>query len=221
MLDAPRIRVTSAAASAAARRLTTAANVRAALKQSDTTDDTLIESIIDRVSADCVAYCNLARDIAGGVPTFGQETIEATWLMASCGRDSELLLPWRLPITSITSVVEDGVTLDAADYRTMPGCILERVSSDAPYPWSTAKIVVTFVAGFSLPGSVPAELEGQVIEQVKYRYKSTKRDPSIRSENVPDVWSGTYAVAGGDSIGESGLLKSLESALTPYAGPAL
>ena len=86
---------------------------------------------------------------------------------------------------------------------------------------STGKIVVSFTAGWSLPTDVPAELEGQVVEQVKMKYLATDRDPALRSENTPDVWSGSYGVAGGDSIGESGLLKSLEAALAPFKGWAV
>ena len=56
----------------------------------------------------------------------------------------------------------------------------------------------------------------QVIEQVKMKYLATDRDPALRSENTPDVWSGSYAVAGGDSIGSSGLLPQVEAALAPY-----
>ncbi len=90
------------------------------------------------------------------------------------------------------------------------------MADDALVCWSTGKIVVSYTAGWSLPTDVPAELEGQVIEQVKMKYLATDRDPALRSENTPDVWSGSYAVAGGDSIGESGLLKSLEGALSPF-----
>ena len=94
--------------------------------------------------------------------------------------------------------------------------MLERMDGDAPTCWSTGRIVVTYTAGWSLPDEVPAELEGQVIEQVKMRYLATDRDPALRSENMPDVWSGSYSVIGGDSIGSSGLLVALEDALAPF-----
>ena len=76
--------------------------------------------------------------------------------------------------------------------------------------WSLTRLAGRF------PTEVPAELEGQVIEQVKMRYLATDRDPALRSENIPDVWSGSYAVAGGDAIGRSGLLVALEDALAPF-----
>jgi hypothetical protein len=217
MLDAPLFEVTTPATNAAARRLTTAANVNALLGQSATTDQTVIETIIDQVSAECAGYANLARAPSGAVPTFGQEVVKATWLIASWYRSSRLLLPWRTPITAFGTVVEDGTNLVAnTDYRLVDGGVLERISSDYPICWSVGKIIVPYTAGWSLPTGVPAELEGQVIEQVKMRYKARTRDPSLRSEATQDVGSAAYGVIGGDSIGESGLLKSLESALAPF-----
>lgn len=214
-MDAPRFEVTSAEVAVASRRLTTAAAVRAALKDTSSAYDTLIESIIDRVSADCVTYCNLARDIGGKVPTFASETLRATWLKSDCGRGAELPLPWRAPITAITSVVEDGETLTATDYQLTAGGMLQRVSDDAPMPWSTGKVVVVYVAGFAtLPP--PPEIEGKVIDQVAMAYLGTDRDKALRSESVPDVYQASYGVIGGDSIAESGLLRSVENALAPY-----
>ena len=215
-MSEPVFEVVTPAVNAAARRLTTAAKVQAALRLG-AVDTTLIESIIDAVSGECVRFCNLARAVAGPVPTFGLEVVRATWLGAGMDRGSILVLPWRAPVTAVSSVVEDGTSLALnTDFRLVGGGMLERMADDAPVCWSPDKIVVSWTAGWSLPAEVPAELEGQVIEQVKMKYLATDRDPALRSENTPDVWSGSYAVAGGDSIGESGLLRSLEVALSPY-----
>ncbi len=215
-MSEPVFEVVTPAVNAAARRLTTAAKVQAALRLG-AVDTTLIESIIDAVSGECVRFCNLARAVAGPVPTFGLEVVRATWLGAGMDRGSILVLPWRAPVTAVSSVVEDGTSLALnTDFRLVGGGMLERMADDTLVCWSTGKIVVSWTAGWSLPAEVPAELEGQVIEQVKMKYLATDRDPALRSENTPDVWSGSYAVAGGDSIGESGLLRSLEVALSPY-----
>ena len=215
-MNEPLFEVVTPVANAAARRLTTATKVQVALRLGSV-DSTLIESIIDAVSGECCRFANLARAVSGASPTFGQEILRATWLATDRNRGSMLLLPWRAPITAIGSVVEDGVGLVAnTDFRLVGGGMLERMTDDAPVCWSSGKIVVSWTAGWSLPAEVPAELEGQVIEQVKMKYLATDRDPALRSENTPDIWSGSYAVAGGDSIGESGLLKSLEAALAPF-----
>lgn len=220
-MSEPQLEVLTLAADAAARRLTTAAKVQEALRLG-AVDTTLIESIIDAVSGECARFCNLARAVGGPVPTFGLEVVRATWLGSDLDRTSMLILPWRAPITTVGSVIENGVTLVMnTGFRLLGSGVLERMTDDAPVCWSTGKIVVSYTAGWSLPTDVPAELEGQVIEQVKMKYLATDRDPALRSENTPDLWSGSYAVAGGDSIGESGLLKSLEAALAPFRGWAV
>ena len=220
-MNPPLFEVVTPVANAAARRLTTATKVQAALRLASV-DSTLIESIIDSVSGECVRFANLARSASGTVPTFGQEVLRATWLGTDMNRSSILMLPWRAPITAVGSVIENGATLVMnTDFRLLGSGMLERMAADALVCWSTGKIVVSWTAGWSLPTDVPSELEGQIIEQVKMKYLATDRDPALRSENTPDVWSGSYGVAGGDSIGESGLLKSLEAALAPFKGWAV
>jgi hypothetical protein len=213
-------------ANANARALTTADNVRA-LIGSPTADDALITTLIDRASANMARYCRLASDTTGAMPTFALEACKATWAPTGFSsiypyprRDEpdRLILPWRKPI-AMTALTEDGTTLVAsADYRLMPGGILERLdaSSGAPKLWSQGVIVATFNSGFSLPSDAPPDLEQACIDQVKFWYLTRKRDPSLRSEQVPDIYQAAYSVAGGDSIGESGLLVSVEGALAPY-----
>lgn len=215
-MSLPLLEIVTPAASGPARRLTTAAKVQAALRLG-AVDTALIESVIDSISGECVRFARLARVASGAIPTFGPEVLRATWLAADQDRNTMMVLPWRVPVTGIVSVVEDGTTLvQGTDYRLISGGMLERMADDTALPWSSGRIAATYTAGWVLPDGVPAELEGQVIEQVKMRYLATDRDPALRSEAVPEVWSGTYGVAGGDSIGESGLLRSLEAALAPY-----
>lgn len=215
-MDAPLFEVTSEAADAAARRLTTAAKVRA-LIGSPAGDDGKIETLIDGVSAECAAYCRLARPAdMSSPPTFGEETVKATWLATCERRSAMLILPWRVAITP-GQVVDDGVNLTVnVDFRLIGGGMLQRISEGAPRCWSSAAIVVPYTAGWDLPDDVPPALERQVIEQVKMAYFRVDEDPAVRSENVPGVYQASYAIAGGDSIGRSGLLISLESALAPF-----
>lgn len=214
----PIFEVTSAAANAAARRLTTAAKVQAVLFGGAATDTALIEAMIDRVSARAARHCNLAKDASGTVPTFGRETCRATWPVRGGACDEVLFLPWRVPVTLISSVVEDGVTLSATDYRLKGGAILERLSDDVPTPWSRAKIVVTYVAGWQLEAAdqVPPDLEAAIIDQVRTMYQTRTRDQTLLSEQVPGIYSATYGVAGGHGISEDGLLAHVEAALAEY-----
>lgn len=216
MSDAPLFEVVTAIGTAVDRRLTTATKVQDALGIG-TTNTSLIETMIDQVSGECANVANLARATNGTVPTFGEEVVKATFLITSHDRGTRLRLPWRTPITAVGTVVEDGTTLTVnTDFRLVDGGLLERMSSDYPISWSYGKIVVTYTAGWDLPAGVPAELEGRVIDQVKMRYLARERDPGLRSESTPDVGAATYNVEGGDSIGDSGLIKSLEMALAPF-----
>ena len=214
MLDSPVFTVTTPAANAAARRLTTAAKVQAVLFGGATTDTALLEALIDRVSAAAATYCNLARDANGTPLTFGREVCRATWRPGWTARTGSLMMPWRYPITAIGSVVADGVTLVSADYG-MRDANLERLDSEgALIAWPAAGIVVDFTAGWDLTSqdTTPPDIEAAVIDQVKTMYLGRQRDPALRSETTESVGSATYSVAGGDSIGRSGLLLSVEAA---------
>jgi hypothetical protein len=219
--DAPLFEIVTAAADAAARRLTTAANVRAMIGSPDS-DDALIEKIADRATALIVAYCGLARDAAGTPPTFGLESCKATW-SPSHGRENSrhsldgpppLVLPWR-PAVSITAITEAGVALENGDFRLLPGGLLQRMRDGYRAAWCFDEIIVEFDAGYELPDDVPDDLEGAVIEQIKFMYSGRKRDAGLLSEMVPDVYQASY----GDSrswVGDSGLLVAVAGALTPY-----
>lgn len=220
MSDSPLFEVVTPAATAAARRLTTAAYVAATMSAPPA--NASLEVYIDEVSAKASQFCGLASD---GInpPTFARETVRGTWYSTCNDRGQKLLLPWRTPVASITSVVEAGETLAADTYKLLPGGMLLRLSSDTPTCWSTGKIVVVYVVGWAdtLSSNAPADLQSAVAEQVKYRAWSIDRDPSLRSENEPDVYSASWSVPGGDSIGSSGFLLQVESALAPYRNIAL
>lgn len=215
--------VTAAAASAAARRLTTAAYVGATM--SSPPADAVLEAYIDEVSAKVSQICGLAND-GTNVPTFAAETCRATYYTASNSRGQKLLLPWRYPISSITSIVEAGVTLTTGtEYRLLPGAMVLRLAGDSETPtcWSQSKIVVVYVGGWSatLSTNAPVDLQAAVAEQVKYRALQISRDPSLRSLDIDELRSETYNVVGGDSIGASGLLIQVENALAPYRNFAI
>ncbi|WP_319798321.1 hypothetical protein [Nitrobacter sp.] len=200
------------------RRLTTAANVRAMIG-SASSDDAVLETLISRASAAFATYCKLAKDAKGTPPSFGEESLRATYAAVRHRDDraTDLVLPWRPAITAITSVVENGVSLVAGtDYQLKSGGILERLYSDRETRWRPEKIVVEYTAGWELPGNVPADIEAAAIDQVKYMWSARERDPSIRSENVPDVYQVSFNYPGGSSIGDSGLLISVEAALVAY-----
>lgn len=209
-------------ASAGARWLTSRANVKTAMGITNTASDARIDMIIPHASALIVGGCALATDKSGSIASFGSETLRATFRERGLDRGEALTLPWRVPVSSITSIVEDGATLAGTDYEmfgTKPGR-LRRLSSGVPTSWSSAAIVVTFVAGWSLPSGVPPDMEAAAIEQVKAMVFGAGRDPAIRSENVPDVAAVSYSVPGGDTF-KGVLLPQVLAALSAagYANP--
>jgi len=210
------------------RSLTTSTKVKEALRITDSNSDTIIAALIPRATALIVAWCRLARDAAGSKPTFARETLRATWHSEPISnRGSELYLPWRVPVFSIDSVVEADTTLTVStDYLLMgstPGR-LRRISSDVPIEWSTGKIVVIFKAGFSVATSLAtnmdAAIEAAAIEQIKAMLFAADRDPTIRSENVPDLAAVSYSVPGGDVMGAHVLLPAVRDMLAPWRNPA-
>ncbi|MDP2377780.1 hypothetical protein [Reyranella sp.] len=217
--------VVTPATAGANRRLITAATVRG-LIGSPAGDDAVLEGIIDRASSLIADECKLATDLVGTPPSFGAETVRATFAkLSGCGyrRGAKLFLPWRVPITAITAVSEDGVALTPADdVKLVPGGLLERRCNGAAVCWSSGEIVVTYAVGWAVQtaGVAPAGLVGACIDQVTVMYFSRKINRSIRSESVPDVHDVVFNVDGGDSFNERGLLRSVKGALIPYTNPA-
>lgn len=221
---------TTAAASTsdAARNLTALASVKAGLQITTTDADALIDDLIPRVTQLVVDHCRLAQDNSGNVPTFARETLRATWYVDDGGRDEELLLPWRVPLYSIDSVVEDGAALVAGTDFLQVGKRagkLRRLSGDRATCWSANKIVVTFKAGFAatLSTTVDQALEAAMIEQLRGMVFAAGRDPNVRSENMPDVGSVSYTTPGGDTLGAlsaPALSPAVRAMLQPWRNPA-
>ena len=211
--------VITPAADAVARRLTTVAAVAALMDEADVPEDDDVLGHIDFVSAQMARAAGLAVDAAGRIPTFASETCRATWRATSCYRSSELSLPWRWPVTSITSVVENDVTLVlGTDFLLLPRAVIQRISSDAPIRWSSTKIVANYLAGWAsvLSTNAPSDLSGAAAEQVKYRILSRETNRGLRSYTVNDLRSETFNLPGGDSITKDGLLNDVDAQLEPY-----
>lgn len=218
------------AATVEERRLipVTVARALTGLSESDIGDDGLA-LMIDGALASAARYCKLAT--AGAQPpTFARETVRASWPAATAWwhGGNKLVLPWRVPITSV-EMTEAGAALEQdVDFRYLGGGVIERQSCWQP----SDAIAVDYVAGW-LPTSdsptdydgsdgepLPADLVMLIAEQVRLQYAQRGMDPTLRSEDVPGVWSGTYSVVGGDSITAYGLSLPLQTALDAYRLPS-
>lgn len=135
-----------------------------------------------RLAAAVTTECNIAIG-AGAPPTLLRETVTETF------RDvgAPVLMLARRHEISITSVVVDGVTLDAADYEVDPESgILTRLSADEPIGWSARKVVVVYAAGFT---TVPGDLAMTMMDFFRLAWLEKGRDPSVKGVeiDVPDV----------------------------------
>lgn len=230
------------AASVEDRRLVSVATVRELTGIPETgegaiNDATLIR-LIDAELARCAGSCKLERYRALPL-TLAQEAVRATWLRESWdypgwagrpvvgwGQPSQLLLPWRAPITSIEITEGETELVEDTDFRLLEGGIVERIGACWP---TSGTIVADYIAGW-LPLAedpsyqeegepMPADLVALFADQVRMACDRRDIDLNLRSEDVPGVWSGTFNVAGGDAVDTGGLLRPLYDALTPYRAP--
>lgn len=124
----------------------------------------------------------------------------------------------RWPVAEILQVIENGTELTPDDWELdeVTGQ-LWRVASGERICWvGTGATTVSLVGGYGLPDDLPFDLQRAAIDQVKFAYFAGDRDPALRSLDIPGIASESYAVAGGSSMGKSGLLVSVESSLMVY-----
>lgn len=232
--DRPTFAMVTPAEDADARRIVSVDTFRAVtgLTTTDLSDEAA-ELMLDGVLADSARSCKLAR--AGAYPlTLAQEVVSATWVDASAmgynwvstylpgGRGHQLLLPWRAPITLIEITEDETELVEDTDFRYLGAGVIERLSGGSASCWPTSGIVVEYTAGWLVDDEtfpVPADLVSAICDQVRLKYNQRGTDFTLRSEDVPGVWSGSYNVPGGDAISMSGLMRPLEDALAPYRAP--
>lgn len=187
--------------------LTILATVKAELGIPDATEtyDDALETFITQASRACATYCNRV---------FAEETLVDSFRLTS---STDKLLLSRMPVSSITSVVEDGTTLAADEYEfeAATGFLWRLDGDDNRSCWSCGKIVVTFVAGYELLETLPHDVERACIVTVKQNYFAKTRDPMVKEVDVPGVERVSYWV--GSMPGDNGALPAeAEALLDPF-----
>lgn len=180
--------------------LTTVANVRTDLGLPDASlPNDRVQRFIDQASARAASFCRR---------TFGRETVrERIDVRYSGERDDEpgLLLD-RSPVVSIASVEVDGTLQEPGAYE-VEGRFLYRVGSGARRRWYGQVVVVTYEAGWLLPGEergdppttasdLPADVERAVIQLVGVAASAAGRDMMVKSESVEGVGRTDWYVQG-------------------------
>lgn len=168
--------------------LLSAQELRDAVGAADGSHDTALASIGRRVAAAIARVCGVA---AGGAvaPTLRKETLTETFRLEAA---RQKLILARAPVVSVTSVVEDGITLAAADYEidAGPGLLL-RLDDDTPAAWEPCKITVVYSAGWE---TVPDDLKLAATKLVQAAFASGSRDPDLKRERVDGVGEWEYWV---------------------------
>lgn len=194
------ITITTAAES---YKLITVAQFKANIGLTTSTDDTEIGLMIDRVSAQIVAYCN---------QNFAKQTYTET-LSGSGGKN---LLLTNTPIVSITSITYDGTLVEASEYVLQePGIGIVWNNNCWNYTRGEYQYSVVYLAGYILPSfttgtpNLPLDIQAACLEMVKTMYYGRTRDSSISKEAVPDVYSVEYGTNGSSSNDSNKLLSGL------------
>lgn len=188
--------------------LTTLDAVRLELKIVDKSDDDWLESQINIATDLICEYYGVPR-AEDGTRTLGRQTVTETFdrSHAAHRRNEPLVLALR-PVSAVSEVSENGIDVDASDYR-LNGTTgkLERLSAGLIASWPRTLITVTYTAGWLMPGqsgrTLPTNIEQAAIQFVKEQKFSRTRDPDIKSENIPGVRQVDYFFG---SPGSPGLL---------------
>jgi hypothetical protein len=236
----PRFELVSGTSTAAERRLISVETIRLLTGIPETGEgavtDAVLELRIDGVMAQIANSCRLAA--ARGAPlTLAQESVRATWTPPvpqyyqrwynwfTDETRTELILPWRAPITTIDVTVDDESLEENVGYELLGSGVIRWLDPGTSWPW--ANIVVDYTAGFvplaADPAyqedgeTLPADVVNLIAQQVQY--SAAMHDPALRSEDIPGIWSGSFNVPGGDAISSCGLILPLYDALSQYRGP--
>lgn len=186
--------------------LTLLATVKAELGITDRAEDANLARWIRQASDTIAKHCNRV---------FAEETVSETFRL-KCREDGLLLT--RFPVTAITSVVENDITLEAGDYELARdgGGVLNRLRFDREWTWPIGKIVVTYTAGYALVSDLPDGIERAAIVLVnQYRY-SAERDPQLRGETTEGAGSSSYF----DGLESSGLSPEVLGLLSKHRKPS-
>jgi hypothetical protein len=187
---------------------------KAELGVTDTASDYRIVRYISQASAAAAAFCGRV---------LVEETVSEQIRMfprvdsASLVNTPDRIKLTRRPVSAISSVVEDGVTLTiGTDFELDPGTgRLSRLSDDEQIAWHFRKLVVGYTAGYAAD-AIPADLQAAVIDIIQGLWSSFARDPFIKREVVP----GAYDVTFQDQSGY-GLTDYQCGLLAPYVSVAI
>lgn len=208
--------VTKVVTPASSYNLIDLATLKTLLGVSDTLSDAYLTALIPIVSAGAAQYCNRV---------FAVETVTDTFLSPRIGYrlqrfgSTPPIQLTRWPVESISSVNEtiagqtSALVLDT-DYM-LDSLTAQLTRLDAlgyPTQWTSSLVAVTYAGG--LPAN-PPDIMGAMAAWIKAMRFAQQRDPALRSENLPGVYSASYvtSMASGMPVECSSVLDNYKSVL--------
>lgn len=182
---------------AASRDLTTKADVKIELGLTGSADDAWLDRAVTAASLSIAAYCK--REFVSETLTDKHRFLVTN---SSFPRPIEGIRLGRRPgpantgwATTITSVVEDGVTLASSAYELIlnEGKLLRLDSAGGLSLWAASQVTIVYSSGYP-SNAIPLDLANAAIEVVKVAWFGRQRDPMIKSEENPGVFKTEYVV---------------------------
>jgi hypothetical protein len=158
------------------------ATARTALSITDNSENEILSELIDRASDVIARHCRRV---------FALEVVTEQFRPDHCLR--ELVLA-RFPVVEITSITEGADTLVAStdfEVDNINGTVT-RLHRDRVCHWSRCKTIVTYSAGYNLPNDTPPALQQAAVQLDKAYWHASDRDPSLRSQDLPGVFTASY-----------------------------
>lgn len=189
---------------AASQALVDLSTLKSDLGVTGSGSDARLTRIIDATAARVAAYVGRPLVEQEYRETFRLPPRSAETLIATLPRDPIGVLPLsRMPVTTIVSVIEAGVTLDPTLYEWVDGVGLRRLASTGgTASWAAGVIAVRYKAGWigakgTTTGSqvaLPADLYEAALEAARADYLARDRDPgvAVRSESFSGVYDVSY-----------------------------
>src|SRR5262245_46241075 len=194
---------------AESKNLTVLQTVKAELGITTDEKDAVLEGLISQASDIVAAYCDRV---------FARETVtEHFWPeRRSWYENWDALVLSRTPIEEIISVTHDNSILTTGDYEVDTNAgILYRMTALSVFDWCVhTSVEVQYTGGYLLLDDLPRGVERATILLVKDYFYSGQRDPRIKTESVPSIYSVDYWIGATGPAGE--LPPDVVALLEPY-----
>jgi hypothetical protein len=197
-------------AEAESKNLTVLETVKTELGITGSENDVKLSDLICTASDIITDYCKRQ---------FAEETVSEVFLPERGWRTGECvdcLVLARNPVSDIISVTDNSSALVATDFDLDADTgILYRVAGGSHYVWNMiGQIEVVYTGGYALLDGLPRSIERAAVLLVKDMFSAQGRDPRVKSESTPGIYTVDYWVG---SVGPAGELPpDITALLGPY-----